>query len=340
MNTAFAVLFTLVWSAFVLIFDVVFGISLWHQFESRYYSSTTGRITHSELTHSRTSKGGTAYDADIHYHYEVSGQAFDGTRVRYSPASSSRDWAAHVVDERPVGSETQVYFNPRNPGDSLLLPGWDGLDVFSILFLLPFNMVALGFWISLAGLLRERLLRPIAGGVRIMTDGVQTRIRLPQYSPILCGAIGTGGTSFVSIFIVGFPSGFHPSFGFAAAFLFLAIAGGIGAYVWQWRKIRSGDDDLIINEASGIIELPETYGRKKRISVNASDIAGITVEAIAHRGSKGGVSYTYAPTLQLRHSGKKKIADWGDKMKADAFSEWLRNKLGLKALDLEDQRLS
>ena len=49
-----------------------------------------------------------------------------------------------------------------------------------------------------------------------------------------------------------------------------------------------------------------------------------------HRGSKGGVSYTYAPTLRLRgiEPACQKIADWSDAMKANAFADWLRQKLG------------
>jgi hypothetical protein len=55
------------------------------------------------------------------------------------------------------------------------------------------------------------------------------------------------------------------------------------------------------------------------------------LEVIAHQGSKGGVSYTYAPTLWLRGGldGGQKLADWSDKMKAEAFTEWLRERLGL-----------
>jgi hypothetical protein len=196
------------------------------------------------------------------------------------------------------------------------------------------------FWLVGADRLREWLFKPVAGGVKIIADGMQTRIRLPQISAGICGAIGLGGVSFASIFIGLLFSEGHPSFGFALIFLLLAIACGIGAYAWQWRKIQSGDDDLILNEASGVVELPKTYGRKQRITVNVSDIAWIMAETIEHRGSKGGVSYTYAPTLYSRGAEKQKLADWGDKMKADAFSEWLQNKLGLKALDVEDQRFS
>jgi hypothetical protein len=326
------------WSGMVLLFDGLIGYQFLHQFESRNYSSTTARITHSEVIRRTGSKGGTVYEPDIRYHYEVNGQVFDSTRLRYGTESisSSVNWATRLVNEHPVGLETQIYFNPKNPADSLLLPGLDGSDIFGILFLMPFNMIALVFWTSLGGLIRERLFRPVAGGVKIISEEVQTRIRLPQYSAFLWGAIGAGGMSFVSIFIVGFCSDLHPSLWLAGGFLFLAIAGGTGAYVWRWRKIRSGEDDLIINEASGTIELPKTYGRRQRRTVNASDIAGITVEVIKRRSSKGGVSFAYAPTLLLREAHKQKIADWNDKMKAEAFSTWLREKLGVKTLDLQD----
>lgn len=323
-------------------FDGLIGDKLWHQIESRDYSVTTGRITCSEVARRRGSKGGTIYTPDIHYHYVVNGQSFDEAQLRYNagPTGSDEEWATQIVNEHPIGSETQVFFNPNNPADSVLSPGLDGSDVMAVLFLMPFNVVGLVFGMAAAGRLREWLFRPIAGGVKIIADGIQTRIRLPRVSAVISGAIGLGGVSFVSIFIVLLLGDGHPSFGFASTFLLLAIAGGIGAYVWQWRKIHSGDDDLIVNETSGVVELPITHGRKQRITVNVSDIAGISVQTIEHRSSKGGVSYTYAPTLHSCGAGKQKLADWGDQIKADAFSEWLQKKLGLKALDLEDQRFS
>jgi len=99
---------------------------------------------------------------------------------------------------------------------------------------------------------------------------------------------------------------------------------------WRWQKVQTGIDDLVINEAGRSLELPETFGRHERITVSLADIEDFSVEQIVHRSSKGGISYTYAPTLRLRgpQAGEQKLVDWSDKVKADDFAAWLRTQLG------------
>ena len=230
-----------------------------------------------------------------------------------------------------------MFYSPRNPQDAVLSPGVEGSDLFEVLFSMPFNMVMLGMWTWLWGWLRERIFRPVAGGVRIITEGPRTNIRLPEYGAIVWCMVAVGGLSFVSVFILGFSSGFHPSFPAASVVLFGVAAAGAGAYWRQWRIIHSGDDDLILDEGARTIELPETCGRKNRMTSAFAGIENLTLEVIAHQGSKGGVSYTYAPTLWLRDraAGGQKLADWSDKMKAEAFTDWLRQRLGLSNVACE-----
>lgn len=329
----FGILLFLTMSGIVLIPDAQLGKILWQQFESRNYPSTTGRITQSEVRRWKTTKGDTVTEADIQYHYEVNGQAFDGTRLRYS-VGSGQMWVTQIVSQHPAGSETQVYFNPKEPTDSLLSPGLDGLDIFCVLFLMPIHMLGLAFLAAVISM--RRWFKPVAGGIKIIADGNQTRIRFPHASPVFFAALAAFLASGVSIFLVGGSLFFFRAIWIASVFLFLSIASGIAVYVWRWQKIRSSGD-LIINEASGFIDLPETCGRKERMKVYISDIAGIAVEAIEDRNRKGAVSYRYEPTLQLRNAEKQIIAGWPGKTQADAFSEWLGKKLGLKALDVEDR---
>jgi hypothetical protein len=154
------------------------------------------------------------------------------------------------------------------------------------LFLMPFNMVMLGLWTGVGGWLRERIFKPLAGGVRIITEGPRTSIRLPEYGALIWCLVAVGGLSFVSIFILGFESGFHPSLLAASLVLFLVAAAGAGAYGWQWRKIHSGDDDLILDEEVQTMELPETCGRKNRVTFAFSEIENLTLEVIEHHSRK------------------------------------------------------
>ena len=168
-----------------------------------------------------------------------------------SPSSSDSAWAAQAVAGHPVGSQTKVFYNPRNPQEAVLSPGVDGSDLVLMLFLMPFNMVTLGFCTWVGGWLRERLFKPVAGGVRIITDGPRTRIRLPEYTAMVWCMMAVGVVSFVFIFILAFASRFHPSLPLASLVLFVVGAAGAGANWWQWRIIHSGDDDLILDEGVG-----------------------------------------------------------------------------------------
>ena len=330
MNGVFIVLFTCFWSSFVLFFDAMMTRRLWQQFESSHYPFTMGQVTGCSMTTHHGSKGGTTYGVDIGYRYSVESHTYYGSRFRYMSTPSSYDWAMSTVRAHPAGSQVAVYFNASNPEDAVLSPDLSGGDLMIVLFLMPFNLVMIGFWIGLGGWLRERILKPVAGGVKIIVEGPRTRIRLPEYGALVWSMIAMGGLSFVSIFVVGFASGFQPSIPTALLTLFVVIGTGAGIYIWQWGKIHSGDDDLILDETSTTIALPETYGRKQRVTVNRSEIEKLTVEQIEHRSRKGGISYTYAPTLWLRRNENvetQKLADWGDRKKAEAFAEWLRQRL-------------
>lgn len=334
MNGAFFLIFACFWSAFILFLDCHAGQSLWKQFASRKYPFTTGQITHSQMTRRRGSKGRVIYGVDIFYRYAVKDHPYYGKRFRYNAQfSSGWTWAQQTVAEHPVGSQTQVFYNPQNPQDALLSPDVDGSDLMTVLFLMPFNIATLGFGTWGWSWLRERVFKPVAGGVRIIIEGPRTSIRLPEYAPMVWGMMAVGGLSLAAVLILGVASRSHPSLAVAAWGLAAVAAVGAGAYWWQWRKIHSGDDDLIIDDGAGTIELPETYGRKNRVTLTVSDIENLTVATITHRSSKGGVSYSYAPTLSLRGgggaAGSQKLADWYDQMKAEAFADWLRQRLGL-----------
>ena len=158
-----------------------------------------------------------------------------------------------------------------------------------------------------------------------------TRVRLPQFGAVGWGLATTGGLGFVSIFVVALSTKVQQSMPLVLLVIDVVYLGGVVVFLWQWWKLHSGVDDLVINEAGRVLELPQTFGRKEQVTANIADIESLTVEQIEHRNNKGGVSYTYAPTLRLRGTepGKQKLADWSDKMKADDFAGWLRQQLGL-----------
>jgi hypothetical protein len=166
--------------------------------------------------------------------------------------------------------------------------------------------------------------------VKWFADGRRTRVRLPQYSPLITGLVGTGVAAFASVFIVGCGFGFNPSLAVASGTMAVVIGVGVGWALWLWARQRGGRADLVINEIERTVELPLTYGRKERRTAPISDLQGVTVESVEHRGSKGGISFTYAVTLRCR-GNPEKLTDWSDAPRAEAFAAWLRERLNLGA---------
>ncbi len=331
MQYAFLSIFALVWSIMTLAIDGSTARNSFQQYQSCHYAVTTGKITRSEVKSHSGRKGGTTYEAVINYSFKLGGQTYAGQRLRYNKGmQTGSSSASDIVAEHPMGAMVPVYYNPENPQDSLLFPGIDGSDFFLLLFLTPFNAVMLGFWIWIGGWLRQRLFRPAAGGVKIIASGMRTRVRLPQYRAAAWGLATTGGLGFISVFIVGFSSKTQPSLGFVLTAIGIVYLTGVGVYLWHWQKIHSGIDDLVINQAARTLDLPQTYGRKQLLTVNIADIKSLTVEKLVHRNSKGGTSYTYAPTLHVRghNPGDQKLADWSGQVRANDFTDWLRKQLG------------
>jgi Protein of unknown function (DUF3592) len=324
-------LFALCWSGLVLLADCSVGHQCFKQFESGKFPSVTGTITHSELQTHTARSGNIYYDVIINYVYKVDGKTFTGDRLTFSENGPPVPQPT-IVSSHPVGSSVQVYYNPNNPDESLLYPGAVTDDWAWVPGLTPFNVVVIGFCTWIGGWLRLRVFNPVAGGVRIIADGTATRVRLPQWEAIWWGLITTGGLAFVCA-ILGLGPKIIPVIAYPLPSVCLVFLAGIGVYAWRRLKARSGDEDLVIDEASRTLELPPTFQRKGRVTVGFSDIESIWVETIVQSDRKG-TSYMYAPTLNVRdhkykHMARQTLAEWSDQLKADRFTEWLSEKTGI-----------
>lgn len=111
--------------------------------EAVNWPTTKGVIVRSELSAERVIK--TSYEAHIEYTYQVGGKPFKSKQVRSRGAGSKyRNEVAPLVDQFPVGKETQVFYNPTNPADALLVVGADLSDYLIVIFPV-FFMGAAGF---------------------------------------------------------------------------------------------------------------------------------------------------------------------------------------------------
>ena len=322
--------FGLFWTTLVLIFDGVAGYSVVNQWRALSFSTAPGVITSSKVT-DHSDSDGTTHGVDIRYHYQVDEREYEGNRYRYGAGSSSDSaWAWDAVAKFSEGSEVKVFYNPKNPSESLLSPGLDSSNYVWILFLTPFNMVMLGFLGAGLSMLLPKISKSPNGGVKVIQDGSLLRIRLPRYPALVAGVATAGLITFIEIFpIVFLCGGFHPRIRLVQIALVIGYGAGIAVTFRQMQKTFLGHFDLIIDESSGKVELPATFGRKERLSLSVSDILDVTAETIASPGSEGGTTYTYAPILTLRGRPSARLAEWHTLSKARVFADWLRPRLNL-----------
>lgn len=329
----FLVLFGVFWTAIVGSMDAMFLDGIVRQALATDYPSVRGRVTHSEVTSHRGSKGGRIYRVKIEYGYRVGERDLQGQRFRYREVGSSdSQWAKAAVAAYPVGGETRVFYNPKDPADSLLSPGVDGGDLMVLLFMSPFNVIMLGLWATGGSLLWHGWRKTPGGGVPIRVTRWQTRVCLAEYGPLSVAAVALGYSSFFSLFVVAFGlGGFHPRL--SVILVVWAVVLGIAATagIWQWGRIRTGRYDLVFDEPGGWIEVPALDKRSSRRRVPTDKIARVEVETVVTRTSKGGTSRSYIPLLHFQpgYGDSVRLRSFVLETRAEAFAEWLRQKVGL-----------
>jgi len=327
------IVFGLFWSAMTLLFDGLTGVPAVRQAFAMRFSSTEGTIITSEVTE-HDGDDGTTYGVKVSYSYSVGDQDYMGDRYRYATSSSSGSWARRVVNALPPGTKVRVYYDPANPQNSLLKPGIAGSDLFQLMFMTPFNAVMIGFWWAAGSTLRLKWFKPPAGGVTLKTGLRRTRARLNSFSPLATGLATVALLAFVGTFIVAFGlGGSHPPLRTMVVIWSVILAGGLLTAAWHWANILSGKYDLILDELNGSLQLPLTQGRKTRQTVAVAKVQSVYVSTIEKRSSDGdGSTKTYVPTLRIGETEERQepLVEWQDAGKAQAFAEWLQEKLLVK----------
>lgn len=129
---------------------------------TRAWPSTTGQILTADVEESvrqeRRDNGSyrerRTYTPKVTYAYAIQGVDLAGHRIRADDMGGDRDHAFDAINEYPVGSIVDVYYNPDDPGSSVLQPGADTRAVW-----LFGGMGGLFVILGLAGLIRMTLVR-------------------------------------------------------------------------------------------------------------------------------------------------------------------------------------
>lgn len=109
------------------------GLSIWGWYilqnarASANWPMAEGVITESEVTHSEDSEGGDSYRPEVAYQYTVGNRQHESYTIKFGENSySSRGRAEDIAATYAVGRQVTVYYDPEQPGRSVLEPGVTG----------------------------------------------------------------------------------------------------------------------------------------------------------------------------------------------------------------------
>jgi len=104
--------------------------------ETGDWTPVDGIITDSGVDESydQNDEGSTSYCLWVEYEYTIENRTYDGSTLSHSRDGSCSSLDANADDEYPPGKNVTVYVNPDNPDESVLLPGWSGIDILMCCF--------------------------------------------------------------------------------------------------------------------------------------------------------------------------------------------------------------
>jgi len=93
------------------------------------------------------------YAAHVRYQYDVNGVSYEATRLRFGgPNPFSRMLTGAEIPSHPASGDVRVYYDPRNPRRSCLVPGPNegtfAIPVF--LFMLGSGLLAAGLYAAVS----------------------------------------------------------------------------------------------------------------------------------------------------------------------------------------------
>ncbi len=113
-------------------------ITMYLSHRARYWMRTKATIVSSTIETSCDDEGCT-HEAKVEYEYSVYGKSYFSKKIAFGYAGNSfRYFANRVAGKYIRGNTAIVYFNPKNPGKSVLLVGIRPFHIFNIIFFLLF----------------------------------------------------------------------------------------------------------------------------------------------------------------------------------------------------------
>ncbi len=127
--------FFFLFAAFVLWLAFVQPLLNWNA--ARSWPTAQGKILSAKVEVHHGDDGST-YSAEFTYEYSVKGNRYQNNRYNFFSVSGRRKRAKALVDEHPVGSTTEIFYDPQDPQNSVMslaLGWWLAIALVPLLFM-------------------------------------------------------------------------------------------------------------------------------------------------------------------------------------------------------------
>ncbi|MFY2559783.1 DUF3592 domain-containing protein [Corallococcus terminator] len=317
--------FVLPWTALTGVADYFAISTMVRQTQAASWPSVQGTITRSEVESVRSNKS-TTYGLKVAYDYSVDGQRHEGTRHRYASGRSGvRAYSEELVARYPLGASVPVYYRPGQPSEAVLQVGLDSTELFVLMGMLPFNLIALWLW---AIMMSPSKPEPLVSPFRQEDGGEGVTLDAP--SPIRWATLALGCSGLVCFALGGTLGGFTAPLPLGVGAWGVVIACGVFAGQKARARLKAGRYDLRLHTRARSLSLPPFSARKHRLDLRWRDVLALRIEPQLRKPKEKEVR-GYRLTLELSTADgggrQEAIAEFTRQEDAEALARWLRKHL-------------
>jgi hypothetical protein len=316
---------------FSLVFWTLSGVFLYgvvRQAGTADWASAQGKVVSSRVTSHRGSKGGTTYKPEVVFTYTLGGATHTSSNITLASgfSDSGGGYAQRIVSENPPGKDVTVYYNPKSPGEAVLIRGVTDREWQLVSLLGLFVSVPVFLWLLVASSFRAqagdrvgtvRVIEP-APGISVVRSFVIT----PLAAAFIAWGVALVATIILTMTVFGGNARASVLIGWSAS-LALAIAFGL----WRRSWITAGRCDTVIDRGAGLL-IPARGLRGEATALPLSTVKDTAVR----QDSPVSTNKTRHWRVHLLIEGEAKsrpVADIRLKADAETFNQWVRSRIGL-----------
>lgn len=324
----------LVSAVFLIALDVFIGVIVYRQWQTMSWSRTEGVIRSAEIIerYDATADSGSRYlyRLDLIYEYEVGGQTYTSKRWRYgNKVESSRPSAFPDFEQ---GDKVDVYVDPDDPSEAVLVSGWSDFDRALFLFVSQLN---LPIFLVLVFMVVSRIRSKDRVNVPVRRAGVREQVRVTTFTPKAGLLLGVTIGAVLSILLGWLFVGTDPRT--TMHLLLISPVLGLAFVFIIYTAQRAGAGCVVYNTATGSLSFAIQIGEEgKRISVERTEIANIgLVEEISPINTSTWAMVIRTQSDEGTISREMSVGRWGRKQDAAAVVDWLAQRISVTRKDAE-----